>query len=251
MLSLKLSNHKEFKNLLSAFSTMTDEIQIVASKAGLAVRSMDPSRVAMVDALIPHTFFDEFSCPDETKVLLDLAELTSFFKRARKDDIVSLSYNAEKDRLSVNIKGRLNHTFAMPTLQPEDDDVPVPKICYNSKTRASFTDLNAAVGDIKLVTDHVRITVTKDSIKFSGKGDISEATDTLKTDDESVTITTKEDDPIKSTYSLTFLTEIFKTLKSVSEELELSLSTDMPLKIDALMKEGFLHFYLAPRIEVE
>jgi proliferating cell nuclear antigen len=237
--------------MITSISILVDEATFKLDPEGMKLRAMDPSRVAMVDFEWPKTVFEEYMCTEPTKMCINISELLKLLKRAGKDEVVELSLDEKTSRLQLKITGKYARNFTMPTLEASEEEVPTPKLTFNVKAKTTTQGLSQAIEDAQLVSDHVRIEADAEKIVFNAAGDLMGATITLqKGSDTLLDLEVKE--PAKSTFSLSYLSEIIKTASATSDIATMEFSTDMPIKIDFQQtKEGKLTFYLAPRIETE
>jgi len=251
MFKAKISDAKLLRDMITAISTLVDEATFNIAPDGIKLRAMDPSRVAMIDFEMPKTTFDEFSTDTPTKMCINITELLKLLRRTSKDESVELSLDEKTGRLNVNIKGKYDRTFNMPTLEATEEEVPTPKVTFNVRAKATAQGLNEAIQDVQLVSDHVRIEIDNEKMTMRATGDIMGATVELKKGSDAL-LDLEAKEPSKATFSLSYLSEIIKTAAATSDVATLEFSTDMPIRIDFQQpKEGKLTFYLAPRIEVE
>jgi len=248
---LKVADAKLLRDMITSISILVDEATFKLDPEGMKLRAMDPSRVAMVDFEWPKTVFEEYMCTEPTKMCINISELLKLLKRAGKDEVVELSLDEKTSRLQLKITGKYARNFTMPTLEASEEEVPTPKLTFNVKAKTTTQGLSQAIEDAQLVSDHVRIEADAEKIVFNAAGDLMGATITLqKGSDTLLDLEIKE--PAKSTFSLSYLSEIIKTASATSDIATMEFSTDMPIKIDFQQtKEGKLTFYLAPRIETE
>jgi len=251
MFTLKVSDAKLLKDMITAISILVDEATFKIEPESLKLRAMDPSRVAMVDFEWPKTIFDEYTCTEPTKMCINISELLKLLRRASKNELVELSLDEKTKRLQIKITGKYTRNFTMPTLEASEEEVPTPKISFNIRAKATTEGLHQAIEDAQLVSDHVRIQADAEKIVFHATGDLMGATIELqKGSDALLDLEVKE--PSKATFSLSYLSEIIKAASATSDIATLEFSTDMPIKLDFQQtREGKLTFYLAPRIETE
>jgi len=251
LFNAKINDAKLLRDMITAISTLVDEATFNLNPEGLKLRAMDPSRVAMIDFEMPKTTFDEYNCDQPTKMCINITEMLKLLRRTAKDESVELTLDEKTNRLNVAIKGKYERTFNMPTLEAAEEEVPTPKITFNTRAKVTTEGLHQAIEDVQLVSDHVKIEVDNEKLTMRAAGDLMGATIELKKgSDALLDLETKE--PSKATFSLSYLSEIIKTAASASDIATLEFSSDMPIRIDFQQpKEGKLTFYLAPRIEVE
>lgn len=251
MFKLRITDAKLLRDMASAISILVDEATFRINPETLKLRAMDPSRVAMVDFEWPKTIFEEYTCTEPTKMCINISELLKLIKRAGKNEVVELSLDEKTARLNLKITGKYTRNFTMPTLEVAEEEVPMPKVSFNVRAKATTEGLHQAIEDAQLVSDHVRIEAYPEKLILNASGDLMGATIELqKGSDTLLDLDTKE--PSKATFSLSYLLEIIKAASATSEIATIDFSSDMPIKLDFQQtKEGKLTYYLAPRIETE
>ena len=97
----------------------------------------------------------------------------------------------------------------------------------------------------------VAIEATKEGVKFSCNGDIGNGSVTLRGNQniEKPELSTKIDltEPVALTFSLKYLVNFCKA-SSLSPTVSLKLSSEVPLLVEYKMENGFVRFYLAPKV---
>jgi proliferating cell nuclear antigen len=245
-----LPDAMQVKNLLKTLNVLVDEATFRLTPQGLSLKAMDPSRVAMIDLVIPRENCEEHSCPEEMKFCFSLERyLNKTLKNITKNDAIRLDIQTGiVDKMNTRLTSKLTRNFSMPLLEVSDEEVPTPKINFNYSARLVLENVNTLFKDLE---DHVQIVGTQDGLTFQQKGDIEDFTTTLEKGDETVlNIEAKEES--KATYSVSYLKEALKALNLLTGIIEVSYSTDMPVRISAELEHlGTVSIYLAPRIETE
>jgi len=251
MFKIKLADARLLKNMISAISTLVDEVTFNITPEGMNLRAMDPSRVAMVDFEWPKTVFDEYVCEAPTKMCINISELLKLLRKTGKDEYVELSIDEKTGKLQITLIGKYTRTFTMPTLETSEEEVPTPKLSFNVKAKVTTEGLKGALDEASLVSDHVRLEADNEKLILRAAGDIMGAVIELKKESDAL-LDIEASEPSKATYSLSYLSEIVKSASTTSDIATLEFSTDMPIRLDFQQpREGKLVFYLAPRIEVE
>jgi len=251
LFKVKMSDAKLLRDAVTAVSTLVDEGTFNVSPEGITLRAMDPSRVAMVDFAMQKTAFDEYASDEAAKICLNLSELLKLLKRAGKDESVEILLDENTGQFVVTVRGKYVRTFRMPTLEATEDEVPTPKITFNAKITLTTDGFRQSLEDIALVSDHVRMETDGEKMVLTGKGDIMGADVELKKgSDALLSVEVKESS--KSTFPLSYLSDIVKAASATSDVVALEFSSDMPIRLDFKQTyEGTLVYFLAPRIEVE
>ena len=255
--SLKLKA-KILEAILTAIAVIIDEATFTISAASVNLRAMDPSRVVMIVFGYPKEAFDEFAVDREGKITFNIAEALKIVKRASKDETVEfvMSNEATLGRLLLTIKvhGKYERVFTLPILESSEEELPEPKINFDTTVKMTADALNNAVQDTALVSDHVKVIASSEVLEFAAAGDTNEAqVKFVKGLSEGLLEISKQDmnNATKAVFSLSYLTEMAKKLVDVADTVTLEYATDMPMKIQAQNVKGSMVFYQAPRIEVE
>lgn len=240
-----------FKNLLVAVSALVDETDLNASPEGIRLRSMDPSHVAMVDFELPKTAFEEYSCGEARKIRFSISGLLKLLKRIRTDESLEIVYDDSSRKLNLILKGKILRKFTMPTLEPSGEEVPTPKVTFNSRVKLTAESLRDIVEDTQAVSDSVKFETTSNKLIVSAASELSNAVIELEKGNEAL-LEMEVSAPSKATYNLNYLAEITKAGASTSEMVEVEFSTNMPIRLGFQMPQhGQLVYFLAPRIEAE
>jgi len=245
-------NLETFKGCVSLMTKILEDACLVVTKEGIHVLAMDPSHVAMTDLHIKPELFETFTASDEEeKVFLNVKELIKFLDRLGKDEDVTLETSAEKDtvpRLSIIAKKqKAKRRFSIDLLEPSEEEVPKPKIFFKSQARILTRSLKQGMADAALVSEHCRITASGEKISIRATGDLgSSETEWEKGSDDLLDLKAEEEST--ATYTLNYLTDLIGAAQSLSEEVIVELSTDMPLKLSFDTGKINCQLYLAPCI---
>jgi proliferating cell nuclear antigen len=251
LFKVKTSDSKLLQNMFSAIAILVDEATFNITPDNIQLRAMDPSRVAMIDFQWPKTVFEEYQCDQPQKMCINITELLKLLKRTSKDETIELTLTPESPKLNITITGRYTRTFNMPTLEPQEEEVPTPKITFKVTAKTTTDGLRQAIEDAQLVSDHVRVEADAEKLVLHAAGDLMGATIELRKGSDAL-LDLQVQEPSKATFSLSYLAEIIKAASATSEIATLQFAKDMPIQIDFHQpKEGKLTFFLAPRIEVE
>ena len=251
LFKIRMSDAKLLRDAVTAISTLIDEGTFIIGTEGIKLRAMDPSRVAMVDFTMQKTAFDEYVSDQETKICLNLSELLKLLKRAGKDEAVEIFLDESTGQFVITVRGKYVRTFRMPTLEATEEEQGLPKITFNAKVTLTTDGLRQSLEDVALVSDHVRMETDGEKLMMNAKGDIMGASIELKKGSDAL-LSVEVAEPSKSTFPLSYLSEIVKAAVATSEIVTLEFSNDMPIRLDFKQTyDGTLVYYLAPRIEVE
>lgn len=241
------------RNFLAQVAHLVDEAKVVASQDGWHVRTVDPAHVAMIDVRLT----DLIDCFERRNGVLeridedvafgmDVEKLLALVKKAKKDDTIHLSADLpddlDRDRLTVEI-GAMRRTMAsIDTSGMSDPKVPVLNL--HARVEIAAATLLEAAKACEDITDHVRLTATRDGLNVFGEGDVDKMSMDFRRGTECEV--EMPGDTWTSLFPLDYLTAFLKVVKD--EKLVVQLDTDYPIRVDW---EGATRgtFLLAPRIE--
>lgn len=242
-----------FKDFISLLKIAGEEHSLEAQQDSIKVTSMDPSHILMVDATYPNSLFESYGIDGEKEmVTLNVNELAKFLDRIGKGTKVKMALNREKARFIINsTKAGFRRNFEMPIFEDFEGEVPEPKLAFKAKGRITVKGIETALKDAQLVAEHVSINLEGDVMQITGDGDAGRAfSEWMKGSDDLLDL--KVDEASKATYTLSYLTSIINGLKPLADIVNVELSTDMPLKIEAECSKEQVKIicFLAPCIGV-
>jgi proliferating cell nuclear antigen len=132
-----------------------------------------------------------------------------------------------------------------------EEDVPTPKIVFNSKVKMTTESLRDVIEDAQSISDNVRLETTSEKFSVSTSTELSSANMEIEKGSEAM-LEMEVKEPSKATFNLGFLANIIRAASGASEIVTMEFSTNMPIKVEFEMpQQGHLLYYLAPRIETE
>jgi proliferating cell nuclear antigen len=246
-----LPDAKLWRNILTAISTLVEEADFNASPEGIKLRSMDPSHVAMVDFEWPKSAFEKFTCSEPKKIRVNLGSMLKLLKRTKSDETLEISYDDATKKVGLLLKGKITKRFALPTLESVEEEVPTPKIVFNSKVKMTTESLRDVIEDAQSISDNVRLETTPEKFLVSTSTELSSANMEIEKGSEAM-LEMNVKEPSKATFNLNYLANIVRAGSSASEIVTMEFSTNNPIKVEFEMpQQGRLLYYLAPRIEAE
>jgi proliferating cell nuclear antigen len=248
-----ISDPKLWKSLLVAISTLIEEADFNATLDGIQLRSMDQAHVAMIDFEWQKTAFDEYTCPKPTKIRVNIATMLKLLKRVGGDEILEMLYDEKTRKLNLTLRGRIMRKFTMPTVDPVQEEVPTPKITFNSKVKLTTSAFRDMIDDAQAVSDkYVELETTPEKLTAAATSELGSSAliELYKGSDLLFEIEVKE--PSKASFSLNYLSAITKAGASASEIVTVEFSSRMPIRLKFdVPRQGQLLYYLAPSLEAE
>ncbi len=249
MFKIKFADAKFWRNISEALSSLVDEGSFTVSPTGIKMRAMDPSHIAMVDFELPSEAFQQYECSKEVKIGLNLDEMVKIMRRAGSGDALELSTEETLDRLHIKFIGKAVRRFSLSLIDIQAENIPTPNIDFKSTVTMTTDTLRQAIEDAEIISDHIKLLMEGETLILKASGDTGEVEIKLTKDNDSVlSVNSRENST--ATYSLEYLNDIMKGA-STSNIVELSFSTNMPIKLMFPIEKGGITYYLAPRVEAE
>ncbi len=246
---------KPLKAFLAQVGALADEAKLAVGRDGIRAIVVDPAHVALVDVTLAgledfHERRDGRICAVEAPFVVgvDVEKLSGLLKQAAKDDIVHVRFDlpdpGDRDRITVSFGG-LERT--MPAIDTSEMAEPrVPTLNLPAKVGIEARNLFAAAKAAAEVSDHVRLTATRDGLNILAEGDTDTVSMDFRHGDHADVEIGGDQQKYSSLFPLDYLAAFLKVAKG--EVLTLRLGTDYPLRADW---EGATRgtYLLAPRIE--
>lgn len=245
MFKAVLADPKLLKSSMDAISNMIDEAGMSVSDAGLRLRAMDPSHVALVDFELGKEAFDKFEVSESLVLGLDLDRLNTILKRAGGSDRISLSLDEEANSLRIKFENTSTRTFNLPLIEVGEEELKVPNLNFPCVVELSPSIISEAIKDAEIINDHVTLRVDKEHLYVTAKGDLGNV-EVKVSKEEAVQFEAEQE--ARSMFSIEYLKDMIKA-SDVATSVRLSLGDNIPVKMDFLAPNVKLSFLLAPRIE--
>jgi len=234
------------KGIIDVTSPLVNEVKFNINSKGIFLRAVDPAHVAMVALDIDKKAFEEFKA-DEMELVIDMDKLASIMRLSSSEDMVSLEYDEDANRLIIKIGNLVRKMGVIDTAGMPDPKM--PNLDLPAKIVIKASELSQGVRASEAVSDHIALTVNKDSFELFAEGD----TDTvnLKLPKDLLT-ELKTTNKCKSLFSIDYFSNMIKPIKG-DGQMTIMLGNDNPIRVefDIANKKGHVTYLLAPRIESE
>ena len=244
-----LDSTKTWKQIVDALATLLTEVHLVVSSSGISLTQYDSSRAAMIDMTLPRSVFQEYTCSGEHDLCLGVAEIAKVSKRMAGDDRLVFNLDESEKRFEIKMIGDAVRTFKLQLLTPPEERTQRISSSFDAQAEMLSDAFKHVVKDIGVVSNHLKITATSDSLVFAGAGDTGEVEVVLKLGgDESSLFSLRTMTDATSMYALSYLTEIAKAISGDSLTLQMAAYKPIELKF-SIAESGEIRYLLAPRVE--
>ncbi|KAK1315347.1 Proliferating cell nuclear antigen [Acorus calamus] len=258
MLEVQLLQGSLLKKVVEAMRELVVDANLDCSSTGVSLQAMDSSHVALVALMLRSEGFDHFRCDRSVSMGMNLANVSKLLRCSAPDDIVTLRADDDADTLTFMFESPKQDKisdFEMKLMDIQSEHLGIPEAEYQSIVRMPSQEFAHICKDLSSIGDTVVISVTKEGVKFSTRGDIGNANIVCRQNasadkpEESTIIEMTE--PVSLTFALRYMNS-FTRATPLSNTVTISMSSDLPVVVEYKIAEmGYLRFYLAPKIEDE
>ena len=224
---------KEFKEIMAAIASITEEVTFVANSEGIKFQGMDPSHVCMMNVDMEAGAFDSYECTEDIQFGIRFEEFGEMMKRVKKEP---LHFDIEKQKLTTKI-GRTSFKIR---LTNGDTPSPIPKLDLDVKFQTYPDAFLKAIGDVKVMSNYFNIKVKDGMIHLRGKGDGGEAN--IAFNGKGV-----EGESGTTDYPIEYTEPIIRAMKN-REYIAGEFTQAKPLRLMLDTGIGGMDFFVAPRI---
>jgi DNA polymerase III sliding clamp (beta) subunit (PCNA family) len=258
------------KQVVRTLGSITEEITFYLDKDGLVAALMDPSHICLVDVRIPAAELDSYKYesqqPEETFTVHTDDFLAVLAVAENSPITLSIQdFPKQEPLLHISIEGPVTSELDLHLVDAYTSKTPMPKVTFKSKFKLNSAWLEKVLKEQKPVSDHLHVQsfkgepampadeahnatdATPDKLVFSGKGEVGNASKTLKrTDADLIELDIQEDSDVY--YSSEYLRNYLKALKA--EQVTMEFASKMPCRLGLEFAHGgHNYFYLAPRVD--
>ncbi|KAF8469570.1 proliferating cell nuclear antigen [Kalaharituber pfeilii] len=257
MLEARIEQASVLKRVVEAIKDLVQDCNFDCNDTGIALQAMDNSHVALVSMLLRADGFSPYRCDRNIALGVNLNSLTKVLRCAQNEDMVTLKAEDAPDNLNLVFENTENDRISEYDIKLMDIDqehLGIPDTEYAASITLPSAEFQRICRDLNQLSESVSIEATKDGVKFSCSGDIGNGSVTLRPHQniEKPELSTKIDltEPVALTFSLKYLVNFCKA-SSLSSSVTLSLSAEFPLLVEYKMDNGYVRYYLAPKIDEE
>lgn len=247
-MKLVIQDAPALKSAIDSIVCLVEEGQFELGNSGLTLKAMDPSQISMVSFNMPKEAFVEYSVPEETKLGIDISQLSNVLSRGKRGEKAELS--TEEGRLVIRFLGEKHiRTFKVPLIETGDRVQKEPKIEFGNFAVIRAEAIKETLKDAKLISSHVRLNLSPNHLIVDVRGENGDVKAEFEKGGPDVSEINTQNGA-KATFPLQYLEDMVKAT-SANSLVKINLETDRPLKLEYDIEGAHVTYYLAPRIETE
>ncbi|PKI46636.1 hypothetical protein CRG98_032978 [Punica granatum] len=178
MLELRLVQGSLLKKLLEAIKDLVTDANFDCSATGFSLQAMDSSHVALVSLLLRSEAFEHYRCDRNISMGLNLSNMAKVLRCSGPDDIITLKADDGGDSLTFMFESPNQDKiadFEMKLMDIDSEHLGIPDTEYQAIVRMPSAEFARICKDLSGIGDTIAISVTKEGVKFSTRGDIGSA----------------------------------------------------------------------------
>lgn len=248
------------KKLIDSIKDLVTDANFDCTSTGISLQAMDSSHVSLVALMLRAEGFEHFRADRNLSLGINLGSMAKILKCAGNEDIITLKSEDEGDQVSFMFENpkqtRVSH-FSLKLMDIDSEHLGIPDTEYKCVVQMSAQEFQRICREITIIGDTVKISVSKEGVKFAVAGDLGTGSIVCKSnsavDDEEDAVNIKVEEEVALTFALRYL-NFFAKATPLSGSVTLKMSPDVPLVVEYKMQDdetelGHIRFYLAPKIE--
>jgi len=258
MFEARLNQGMILKKLLESIKDLVTEANFDCSSAGMSLQAMDSSHVSLVALFLRKEGFGMYRADRNISLGINLGNMAKILKCSGNDDVITIKAEDNGDQVEFMFESpnatRISH-FNLKLMDIDSEHLGIPDTEYKCVVKMPSAEFKRICTEIAVIGDTVKISASKDGVKFQVSGDMGTGSITCKQnadgEDTKEHVTIKMEDEVSLTFALRYLNSFAKATP-LSGSVSLKMSPDVPLVVEYEIEEiGHIRFYLAPKISEE
>lgn len=237
-----------FKAFVGNLKGISDEHKISISPDKIHIQSVDHAHVVMLALDLPRWAMVRYEA-DTLQIGIDTEKLIELSKMCKKDSVVYMDLSQESNKLNYKL-GFVSGDMAIVDTKGLSDPK-IPNVTLPCHFDVSIKDMLDIIKRASTIADHITIFADKDKVIITANGETDNTKMVLTNNQEIHYLEIKDNENVRSLFSLDYVSNIFKSLKPCAKTCTIFMGTDYPLKVTTSLYngEGEITYLLAPRIE--
>lgn len=244
-----------FTQLFQYIRNLTEHVSLVFSKNGLYFQTMDSSRISIIEAHLPNTWFDEYSFTNAGDIVMGISTniLYKILNAKEKNQNIHIEYDTA-DSLSIHFtsedKTVFDRHFQCPLIDLDYEAMQIPPTDYVAEFSLPSATFSTLIHQLKSFGDSLDIECSEEQIMLSANSPESGKMSVEVNIDDLSAFSINEGENLELSFSLSQLNYI-ALFQKISKEVVIGLCDQYPISIIySLNDDGAkLHALIAPKIK--
>lgn len=242
---IKIDDARYWKDCIGAINNLIDEGLFNITKEGISLKAMDNSGIGMVSFFMPNKEFSRYSIDKSSSIGINLDNLSKIMNSYRSNE--ELTMKDDGNKLSIEFSGRNSkRRYKLPIIDIKKDSKE-PNVQFDSFVEVKCDLLKKILKDAGMFSSYITLKTDKGTFKVDTKGDAGELEEEYL-DTAELIKKLEVNIPSSSSFNLEFLGKMIDSCPS-NANIQLSLKSGEPLKIDYEIGDAKVSYYLAPYME--
>ena len=241
---LKTVQATAIKSLLEVLKDIINDVNIYFDSSGMKIIAFDVARVTLVCVKLASENFEEYSCPSELVIGINVTNTFKLLKSISNTDILSITNDDENLIITVSNDGKKStSTFHIKLLDLNEDILEIPESDGSCvyETMIPSIDFQKIVRDMSNIGSEMLIKRAGNTVEFRCEGDFAEKQTIIEQNDDVGT------EGVSGVFSLKYLSMFTKATIMCPIVQIVQESDDAPIIFKyTIANLGDLRFYLAP-----
>ena len=245
-MNLSISDSNLFVSVFEVCSQYSSNIKIFISQKGLHIQTTDDANISIIDIKLFYTYFDTYTCIEETTIDFHLKDICKILKICKKSKSV-IQIILEKEVFKITITtNNIKKQFILTSIYTNYDLIDINTMEINNIFSIHKDILKSIFEDFIIFTNEISIKIDDTHLKFYCKNDnINMKYDYDSICSNDVINTTNK---IKGIFSLDYLHK-FKLISYINTNIiNVRIDNDKPIFLSAKTRDSEINFILAPKI---
>lgn len=255
MLEAQLSEAVVMKRVIESIRDLVKNCNFDCSEEGISLQAMDDSHIALVSFKLGVEAFSTYRCDRNIPLGINVESLMKVLRSGNNDDVLTLRAEDQGSTLNLifedSTQDRISE-YSLKLMEIDQESMAIPETDYKVTITMPSAEFQRICRDMNVLSESVKIEVTKDGVRFSADGEIGAGSIHLKPktnlEDESKSVKIEVEDPVTLSFNLKYLLFTCKS-GSLANVVTLNLSPDIPILIKYKLPAGHVQFFLAPKID--
>lgn len=249
-IGFRTRNSEYIKNILIFISSIVSQLNLDLTEEGIKIKAMDSAHISLINCLIPINLFETYNCDKNYMIGIDLNIMMQILNHLKADDELIVKFGTDgeiKDSIElIYLNDKYEKFYEFKLMNIDNDDYEVFDFEDTAKLKMSSRYFNNIIKDFVDIGDNLRVKILKEKSKISLKtdGEMTNLKMILKNDE----IESENLKDICIEYNLKHI-QIFTRGYTLNNNILLEVDNDLPIKMSYKIGDGFLDYYLAPKME--
>lgn len=227
-----------FKKYFNNFKDLFETICLEFSKKSITLSALDNAHICVAQSTLDTSKFDSYKCENDINLCVSTCSIIKILGCCPPKNKLKFVYKKDSNMLDIFSVGKVKRKYKMKLLDDDDSTNVIPNVEYEESICMDSPDFSSLVKELNKFGDDLSLKLNKTGIKFTSNGD---------GDSAEYEIEHKFENTVEQSFSLKYLLMIIRSC-NLSNEIEIDLSNQYPLKCSFKFDLGELCYYLAPKI---